>query len=253
MSLWLTENGIAHRRVFADTGWEHPKTYEYLRGPLTQALGAIEEVRGPRTMVELIHHKAMFPRRLKKFCAQELKVFPLAAFVKSLDAVVVNAVGIRAQESAVRAQMAPWEWQETFDCEVWRPLLTWSIDDVIEIHARRGLAPNPLYMMGASRVGCWPCINARKDEIRLVAEQDPGRIDLIRDMESVLSQRAGERGSDTARTFFQGDDAGIDSVVAWSKTAKGGKNLSLFQPGPPDEGCMRWGLCEAPTKEEETR
>jgi len=44
MSLWLTENDIPHRRVFLDTGWEHPWTYDYLRGPLTRALGPIEEV-----------------------------------------------------------------------------------------------------------------------------------------------------------------------------------------------------------------
>ena len=31
LSLWLTENGVEHRRVFADTGWEHASTYEYLR------------------------------------------------------------------------------------------------------------------------------------------------------------------------------------------------------------------------------
>src|SRR5258708_6462847 len=35
MGLWLMEQGIDYDRVFADTGWEHPKTYEYLRGPLT--------------------------------------------------------------------------------------------------------------------------------------------------------------------------------------------------------------------------
>lgn len=26
LSLWLTENGIEHRRVFANTGWEHDLT-----------------------------------------------------------------------------------------------------------------------------------------------------------------------------------------------------------------------------------
>lgn len=43
---------------------------------------------------------------------------------------------------------------ERFDCEVWRPLLTWSYDDVIEIHQAFGIKPNPLYLKGAERVGC---------------------------------------------------------------------------------------------------
>ena len=30
LSLHLAELGIEHRRVFADTGWEHPDTYAYL-------------------------------------------------------------------------------------------------------------------------------------------------------------------------------------------------------------------------------
>lgn len=36
----------------------------------------------------------------------------------------------------------------------------------------------------------------------------------------------------------------IDDVVRWSRTASGGQNLALFASGPPDEGCMRWGLCD---------
>ena len=35
MSLYLCEVGVAHERVFMDTGWEHRITYEYLRGELT--------------------------------------------------------------------------------------------------------------------------------------------------------------------------------------------------------------------------
>ena len=71
MSLWLTENEVEHERVFADTGWEHPLTYEYLRGPLTEKLGPIVEVRGSRSMEELILHKGMFPSRTRRFCTQD--------------------------------------------------------------------------------------------------------------------------------------------------------------------------------------
>lgn len=45
MSLYLTEQGIEHRRVFADTGWEAAETYDYLRGPLEQKLGRIHPIR----------------------------------------------------------------------------------------------------------------------------------------------------------------------------------------------------------------
>ena len=272
MSLYLTELGIEHDKVFADTGWEHPDTYEYLRGPLTQKIGTIVEVRAEKQMEQRIRDGGFFPSRRAKWCTQELKVQPICRYLQSLVVAgvdPVNTVGIRHEESAKRAEMEEWDWSKDYDCEIWRPLIKWTEQDVIEIHHRHGLAPNPLYLRGARRVGCWPCINSRKDEIRLVSETDPGRIQKLRDLEAHVTNTCREKvesrgekwgekrngdecytGSDVLGFFGAGKP--IDSVVAWSKTAKGGKNLALFAPEPADEGCMRWGLCEShpPEKKE---
>ena len=77
MSLYLTELGIEHDRVFMDTGWEHDLTYAYLRGPLTEKLGPITWLEPKRKMEELVLHKGMFPSRQRRYCTQELKVFPM--------------------------------------------------------------------------------------------------------------------------------------------------------------------------------
>lgn len=246
LSLHLRESGIEHDRVFMDTGWEHPETYAYLRGELTRVLGPITEIRGPLQMEELILKKAMFPSRKRRFCTQELKVRPMAKHLRSLGSDVVNAVGIRGSESEARSKLFEWEWTEDFGCETWRPLMTWSEADVIAIHARHGLRPNPLYLKGATRVGCWPCIYARKAEIRMVAETDPARIDRLRELEEKVSAGAGEQ-----RGWFQAkteEDGGfppwpIDKVVEWSKTAHGGRQFELFAPDR-EPGCFRWGLCD---------
>lgn len=258
-SLWLSEMGIEHDRVFCDTGWEHEDTYEYIRGPLEQKLGPITWLIPPRQMENLIEHKGMFPSRLRRFCTQELKVRPLAKHIKAIvDAGedVVNAVGIRAGESEARSKMPAWEWQDGFDCEVWRPLLEWSEQDVIDIHHRHGLRPNPLYLRGASRVGCWPCVYARKDELRMIADTDSKRIDRIRELEkrvAVIAQARVEARGDQLEnppTFFQSRSRGsgecwpIDKVVQWSRTSRGGKQFELFTADAKDQGCMRWGLCE---------
>jgi 3'-phosphoadenosine 5'-phosphosulfate sulfotransferase (PAPS reductase)/FAD synthetase len=176
LSLWLKGQSIEHDRVFMDTGWEHPATYEYLRGELTRVIGPITEIRADLQMVDLIRKKKMFPSRLQRFCTTELKVRPMQRFIRSLqDGGVepVNAVGIRREESASRSAATEWEWTDAFDCEVWRPLVAWTEAQVVAIHAKHDLRPNPLYLQGASRVGCWPCIHARKNEIRLVADVDP--------------------------------------------------------------------------------
>ena len=118
---------------------------------------------------------------------------------------------------------------------MWRPLMRFSLDDVIDLHQRHGVKPSALYLrFGLRRVGCFPCIFASKSEIRTIAEVDPERIERIRRL---------EMASDGA-TFFhaKGGPSKIDDVVRWSKTTHGGKQLSLFPP--PRDGCMRWGMCE---------
>ena len=262
MSLWLTEQGIEHDRVFLDTGWEHDKTYEYLRGQLTDKLGPITELKAPLPMEDLIIKKGMFPSRVRRFCTQELKVKPIMAYLSQLMETgtdVINAVGIRAGESVSRSKMLEWEWQDGFDCEVWRPLIAWSEAQVIAIHARHGLLPNPLYLMGASRVGCWPCIYARKAEIRLIEDKDPDRIVRLRVLEERVGVAARARAAEKGQTlvsdpaWFQaplGDSGAawpIDKVVEWSRTARGGRQLELFSP-QHEEGCVRWGLCDTGDK-----
>jgi 3'-phosphoadenosine 5'-phosphosulfate sulfotransferase (PAPS reductase)/FAD synthetase len=260
MSLYLTELGIEHDRVFMDTGWEHDDTYAYLRGPLADKIGPIQWLRPKLQMEELVLKKGMFPSRLRRYCTQELKVFPMRDHLRSLQDAgheIINTVGIRAGESEARSKMPEWEWQDGFDCEVWRPLIRWSEQDVIDIHRRHGLPPNPLYLRGAERVGCWPCIYARKDELRLIADTDPTRIDKIRSLENLVTLKAREKyqGNET-RAWFQdrsggtGDVWPIDKVVEWSRTAQGGRQFELFAAEGRDAGCMRWGLCETNTKQE---
>ncbi len=292
MSLYLTELGIEHDRVFLDTGWEHPRTYDYLRGELARVIGPIVELQPiieapppaimqrlrPRVraaieansaMVKLILRKGVFPARTIRFCTQVLKVKSMQVYIAERVALgddVLNTVGIRAEESAARAQLAEWEWSPGFDCEVWRPLHATTADEVIALHRRHGLLPNPLYLDGASRVGCWPCIHARKGEIRFIADHDPERILLLSDLEHDVTMLARERIEargevmENPPAFFQAplgrkkDAEGktihvgtcwpIERVVAWSRTSRGGRQFELFAPAPSDAGCVRWGLCE---------
>jgi 3'-phosphoadenosine 5'-phosphosulfate sulfotransferase (PAPS reductase)/FAD synthetase len=254
-SLHLRELGIEHTRVFADTGWEHDVTYEYLRGPLTAALGPIIEVKGLLGFADLVRKKRIFPDRTKRFCTTELKMKPIKQYMDTLDEEILNVVGIRADESEARSKLAETEWSDFFDCEVWRPLIRWTVDDVIAIHKRHGLAPNPLYLRGATRVGCWPCIHARKEEIRLVADSDPKRIDEIRALEKEVTDAArdfqatkGEK-LDWERSMFSAHvgknghrPMPIDEAVEWSRTSHGGLQMLLLNREEP--GCVRWGMCE---------
>lgn len=254
-SLLLKDAGIEHERVFMDTGWEHPETYKYLRGPLADALGPIMELRGELDFVELVRKKGLFPSRVMRFCTTELKVLPIIDYIALVAAnetrEIVNVVGIRRAESAKRSKMPEWEWSDDFGCWTWRPLVDWHQADVLAIHEQHGLDVNPLYHLGASRVGCWPCIHARKAEIAIVAKVDPDRIRLIEHLEDELNAagaaRDEEMGRDfIARTMFSFHNGKsehfalpIRHAVDWARSARG-----EWQPEGED-GCARFGLCSA--------
>lgn len=257
MSLYLTELGIEHDRVFMDTGWEHPETYRYIRETLVPRLGPITEIASakyPQGMAQMVRERGTFPSRIRRMCTTELKVYPMRDYVRQRQDAgdeLISAVGIRRAESEARSQMPEWEWNKEFDLEVWRPLILWTEQDVIDIHSRHGLPPNPLYLRGdgVQRVGCWPCIFSRKSEIKKVAEQTPERIDLIAELEQHVEQEVrrkiaerGETMTGQPPTFFYGYT--VQSAVAWSKTGRGGRQVELFAASERDAGCMRWGLCE---------
>lgn len=260
MSLWLTEQGIEHSRVFADTGWEAPETYAYL-DILRDKLGPIETVRneklwaeardGEGGMLTLIRRKQMFPSRTRRFCTEQLKLVPLKAHMFRLadDKPVINAIGIRAAESQARSMLKEWEWNDDFDCWTWRPLISWSEQDVIDIHTRNGLAPNPLYLRGAGRVGCYPCIYARKSEIAALPQ---AVVDRLSPLEHELTADAVARGvARPERAFFHLHDPAnhasgfmpIERVREWARSDRGGRQMLLLD-APSEPGCVRWGLCE---------
>jgi 3'-phosphoadenosine 5'-phosphosulfate sulfotransferase (PAPS reductase)/FAD synthetase len=280
MSLWLTEQGIEHKRVFADTGWEHPATLEYIDGPLQRKLGPIDVVRSPGGgFAEWCRKKGAFPRRVRRYrwCTSVLKIEPLAAYMAEIDGRIINAVGVRREESQDRAKLPEHDKPRgrvkfDDDTELWRPLIAWTKQDVIDIHRRHGLAPNPLYLWrpeAAERVGCWPCVCSGKKAIRLVADRDPGRIDEIRRLEADVQELARQRYAAKGETFESlgytpptmfskrvsrkeqaqlGLESAnlnwpIDVAVAWSRTSHGGRQYDWFFEGEPS--CVEWGLCAA--------
>ena len=262
VALLLIEAEIPFRAIHMDTGWEHPSTVDYVKNDLPKIVGPITTLRSKHGgMEELIRKKGLLPSRVRKWCTHELKLLPFRDYVNALDDETVNAVGIRAAESKRRAGYGEWEHSDNIrdapvDCWLWRPILRFSFEDVISLHQHHGVKPNPLYLkQGVERVGCWPCINSRKAEIRMVSEQSPETIDKIEELEAfteeAIKRKLAARGLkprfDFPKWFYVNKrPVPIREAVAWSKTARGGKqaaNLELFDDGR--DGCMRWGMCES--------
>ncbi|MCS4314470.1 3'-phosphoadenosine 5'-phosphosulfate sulfotransferase (PAPS reductase)/FAD synthetase [Pseudomonas sp. BIGb0381] len=286
--------------VFADTGNEHQQTHEYLdyleqatrtkitrvRADFTQriegkrrfieskwrAQGIAEEVvlaaldvlqPTGNPFLDLCIWKGRFPSRKAQFCTMELKRDPMfeQVVMPLMDAgdMTLSWQGVRAEESLNRRYLP--------ECDEvggglfnYRPILKWDIPAVFEAHRYMGIKPNPLYSQGMGRVGCMPCINCRKDELREIALRFPEAIDRIDRWERTV-QQASKRG---AATFFAGSNAkhpkgtiadmtaievmeiaSIRQAVEWSKTARGGIQYDLLIATDASACSSAYGLCES--------
>lgn len=258
MILYLKEIAVDPKLidyVFMDTGWEDVKTYEYLdylENELDIKINRIrsnikvkpehEEIyeeclsvmgRDYSDFVALILYKGMFPSGYAQFCTGELKVKPFQELLDSRDYQAISCVGIRREESLRRSTYEEWEFNESFNFWVWRPLIEFTEKQVIDIHHRHNVKPNPLYLKGAHRVGCYPCIQSNKKEMSAFPT-DHSHIKVLRILEEFHSKRR-----DKPVTFFKGGT--IQEVLNWSQTAYGGKQLFLFNPH--ERTCEKWGMC----------
>lgn len=267
-ALALVEAGIPHRRVFADTAWEAPETYEHL-DMLRAKLGPIDVVGYPGGMPAKIREGARFASRMQRWCTHELKIEPLRRYYDAIEAdgsIAIMTTGVRAEEGTRangRAEMPEIEDDEQWGGWAWRPIHKWTIADVLAIHHRHNVPVNPLYQRGHDRVGCYPCVMASKEDVRLVADHSPERIAEIRELEAAVTAERIRRNEEKPNRYSHPDASfflkaanrdtpgapimKIDEVIAWSRTERGGRQLPMFPP-VPDGGCFRWGLCEAPAK-----
>ena len=216
--------------------------------------------------LDLCLSRGGFPSMRRRFCTQELKVRPFSeqVYAPLLEAgkIPLSFQGIRREESKARAAMPVRQKMFAFDCDylIVRPLLDWTIDDVMEQLARHGIKPNPLYKRGFNRVGCWPCVNASKDDIRSWSQFDPAAIEQIERMEELVNKVSPFGNA----TYFPGRDVspvrpihytthGIREQVKWSMTARGGKQHDFVRAMEQHESesgeawdshCAIHGVCE---------
>ncbi|WP_179038543.1 phosphoadenosine phosphosulfate reductase domain-containing protein, partial [Limnobaculum xujianqingii] len=240
LAQWLLaiDAGTNNLVVFADTGHEHPQTYEYINYP-EQQLGPVRRVKAdfsariegkrqfiathwPRTLIsecgmteqqaeerikealsilkpigipflDLCMLKGRFPSTKARFCTFDLKHIPIRdqvilPLLREYDE-VISWQGVRAQESPQRALLASKEIDvdNTPGLSIYRPILKWTHDEVFAFAKSKGIKPNPLYQQGCSRVGCMPCIHARKSELAEIFSRFPEEIKRVAAWERLVA------------------------------------------------------------------
>lgn len=267
--------------VFCDTGWEHPDTYTHIHGVCSHLGVPLQVLRSSKysDFVDMAVKRSRFPSTTRRFCTSELKIIPMIDYILSLDDSCLIIQGIRAKESASRAEM-PYEcnyfgeyferitdkkgnqkWKQSYrrkdvidwcsrhDASVLRPIFHWSAQEVIDYILAAGQRPNPLYERGFSRVGCYPCVMCRKREAKLISQDDYGRNRLIAAEKRMMDETP--KGSSffpptyiPRRFYANGAYPTVEEVFAYVNRNDAGMD-DMFEP----EGgysCMSLyhGLCE---------
>ena len=198
--LWAKEQGWPFTAVFCDTGWEAPVTLEYVQHiNETQLDGKLVTVKSAKYdgLADLSAKRKIVPVVRMRFCTEELKIKPFVKWMteQAFDEVTVYQ-GIRANESHARSQMPARVYEPLYEAWIERPLFDWTAEQVFEMHDKHGIAPNPLYLQGSKRVGCWPCVMINKGELRRLSVTHPEIWDQIAKVENAVAD---------GRSFFRPD------------------------------------------------
>lgn len=237
----------------------------YTRPLLEQMIEALKPTGIP--FLDLCLWKGRFPSTRARFCSDELKHKPLNDFMQPILAkhkTVISWQGVRADESHARRDLPMYDvelgsWSAGTGWLIYRPIIHWTAEQAFEQHRKAGIRWNPLYEAGMSRVGCMPCIHARKTELSAIQKNYPNEFERVAKWERLVSE-ASKRGM---ATFFRADTVpgnstknseislethGIQAVSEWAKTSRGGRQYDLIQAVNVETGTPQctsvYGLCE---------
>ena len=210
--------------VFCDTGWEHVNVYKhnaYLAEWFGKEIKVLKNEKYPRGFIDLCISKKRVASLKARFCTEELKTKPMIDYILSLNDDVSIYQGVRNDESEARRNLKykdeyfkfyfePYGYDkkgkpkyhtyrkeevfayvDKYSVDVIRPIIKWTAEGTIAYSLEHKLKINPLYFSGAARVGCYPCVHCRHSEIKMIAMNDPERIDMIAELEAIIG-----------RTFF---------------------------------------------------
>ena len=165
---------------------EWPGTIDHILATLPEGVPLIlASVASGKTLLDRVEERRMWPSNSIRWCTSDYKTGPiqreLRRYLKAhprFGGRVVNAMGMRADESPARARKIPWRrnermsvaGREVFD---WLPVFDFSTDDVFRVIRDAAQSPHWAYTAGMSRLSCCFCILASRADLRWAAELRP--------------------------------------------------------------------------------
>jgi 3'-phosphoadenosine 5'-phosphosulfate sulfotransferase (PAPS reductase)/FAD synthetase len=141
----------------------------------------------------------MFPSSQYRQCASDLKRGPIDKFIRALpQKVLINCLGIWAEESSPRAKLTPWKVNEQLTIRHrtvynWLPTFNLSLADVLTWHRAQRVPLHPVYVPeyhwdGTSggylrRLSCRVCIFSTDSDLAAIYRHDREGFDAVSQLE----------------------------------------------------------------------
>ena len=197
------------RVIHADLGEiEYAGNKEFIRANIDEELmiaRAYNKTGDPVDLFDMIRHRRKmldgkgkfdapaFPSSAARFCTSDLKTGPIWREIRrDGHDLVVNCVGIRAEESkardkkiATRGTLNPNKKNTTGTREAydWWPIAHWKIDEVWAEITEAGKDPHPAYANGNERLSCVFCIFGSPNDLANGAKARPDLLAKYIDLE----------------------------------------------------------------------
>lgn len=138
-----------------------------------------------KTFLEMVERRGKFPSPQQRQCTSDLKRNPIEREIRRylkanphFNGLVVNCMGMRAEESPGRAKLqtlklnrgnsvAGREWYD------WLPIHRLTTTEVFAMIREAGQEPHPVYKAGMTRLSCCFCIMASKADLQTAARLNP--------------------------------------------------------------------------------
>lgn len=176
--------------VMADTGWEHDGAEEWSRELVSLFGLPLHVVRNPnKDFFSMIRHRKKFPSPGQRQCTSDLKRGPIQTWIRQniKDPVVINCMGLRAEESPARAKKQKLSRDKNMTNGKrtvwnWLPIQDWSEVKVRQYLKEKGIPLHPVYEY-LNRFSCQICIYMTKKDLTAVKKHNPIAFQRIVDLE----------------------------------------------------------------------
>ncbi len=137
-----------------------------------------------KTFFEMVDHRQMWPSPTNRQCTSDLKRGPIEREIRhwikkyNMSGLVVNCMGLRAEESPGRAKAEPFKLnkrnskagREWYD---WLPIHHLLTEEVFATIRDAGEEPHWVYFAGMTRLSCCFCIMASKSDLTVATDLVP--------------------------------------------------------------------------------